>query len=379
LRGKSHEGSPTTRRGGIGFPLRRAVGQCSRLATVGVVVLLVAGTFAGAAFGGELTIPDPEPGVDRTYDDTFRVLASNDPDPARGTSTIRMYEYDDGAIRDVNRTVATQPVQLWEDSIRPRDALVIANESDMYQSGLTGYYTIPYQDRWYTLEEWNTKWGQQELRILPLYDADPSRATDTNGEYTVEVRNSNGWWDPVYNVEVELNGSELEVTNPETAMVHTADYQTIVDRKIDIIEGHLRYSELASSESTARSTAAVPTDNGREVFPTVDGASTSLVWRSGSHDLVRDTYVGFIDVTPGVWYQDRYVTQNVQVNTHVPWDYRVDVPSDYTESGSCTIGNNTYSLTRWADYRLLDSEAEVVNVTAGDISMQHGGQEHGRR
>ena len=270
------QGQAETRRGRVGVRIRRAAGRCSRLVTVGVVVLLLASTLTGAAFGGGLTIPDPEPGVDRTYDDTFRVLASNDPDPARGSSTVQLYEYDNGTIRDVNRTVVTQPVQLWEDSIRPRDALVIANESDMYQSGLTGYYTIPYRDRWYTLEEWNTKWGQRELRILPLYDADPSRATDTDGEYTVEVRNPNGWWDPVYDAEVELNGSELEVTNPGTAMVHTAEYQSIVDRKIDIVEGLLRYSELAPSEAAARSTAAVPTDNGREVFPTVDGASS---WR----------------------------------------------------------------------------------------------------
>ena len=372
LREQSHEG-PAASRGRVGVRLRRAAGRLSWLTTIGVVVLLLTSTLTGAAFEGGLTIPDPEPGVDRTYDDTFRVLASNDPDPARGSSTVRLYEYDNGTIRDINRTVVTQPVQLWEDSIRPRDALVIANESDMYQSGLTGYYTIPYQDRWYTLEEWNTRWGQRELRILPLYDADPSRATDTDGEYTVEVRNSNGWWDPVYDAEVELNGSELEVTNPGTAMIHTAEYQTIVDRKIDIVEGLLRYSELAPSEAAARSTAAVPTDNGREVFPTVDGASTSLVWRGGSHDLVRDAYVGFVDVTPGVWYRGRYVTQNWQVNTHVPWDYRVDVPSDHTESGSCTIGNNTYSLTRWADYRLLDSEAAVVNVTAGNISMHQWG------
>ena len=371
-RGQPRE-QAAARRGRVGVRVRRVAGRCSRLVIVGVVVLLLVSTLTGAAVGGGLTIPAPEPGVDRTYDDTFRVLASNDPDPARGSSTVRLYEYDNGTIRDVNRIVVTQPVQLWEDSIRPHDALVIANESDMYQSGLTGYYTIPYRDRWYTLEKWNTRSGQRELRILPLYDADPSRATDTDGEYTVEARNPNGWWDPVYDAEVELNGTELEVTNPRTAMVHTAEYQTIIDRKIEIVERHLRYSELAPSEAAARSTAAVPMDNGSEVFSTVDGASTSLAWRGGSHDLVRDAYVGFIDVLPGVWYRGRYVTQNVQVNTHVPWDYRVDVPSDYSESGSCTIGNNTYSLTRWADYQVLDSEAAMVNVTAGNISMQQWG------
>jgi hypothetical protein len=109
------------------------------------------------------------------------------------------------------------------------------------------------------------------------------------------------------------------------------------------------------------------------VFPTVDRASIPLVWRGGAHDLVRDAYIGFIDVLPGVWYRGRYVTQAVQVNTHVPWDYRIDVPAAHTESGSCTIGNTTHALTRWADYRLVDSDAAVVGVTAGNISMQQWG------
>ena len=337
-----------------------------------MTLLMLTSTLAGAAPGG-LTVPDPEPGVERTYNDTFRVLASNDPDPARGSSTVQLYSYDSGTIREFNRTVTTQPVQLMENSIRPRDALVIANESDMYQSGLTGYYTIPYQDQWHTLEAWNTRWGQRELRILPLYDADPSRATDTEGKYTVEARNPNGWWDPVYRATVELNGTKLEVTNPDEAMVHTPKYQTIIERKIESLERHLRYSELAPSETAARKTAAVPMYNGSEVFQTVDGASTSLVWRGGSHDLVRDAYVGFSDVLPGVWYRERYVTHNGQVNTHIPWDYRVDVPADYSERGSCTIGNNTYPFTRWAEYTVLESEASVENVTVGDIDMQQWG------
>jgi hypothetical protein len=345
----------------------------TRLAPVGLAVLLVASTLGGAVAGASPTPATPEPGVATTYDDTFRILASNDPDPVSGSSTVRLYEYEGGAIREVERTVVTQPVQLRENSIRPSDALVIANESDMYQSGLTGSYTVPYQDQWYTLDEWNTKWGEREIRIIPIYGADPDRATDTDGKYTVEVRNPNGWWNPVYGADVERTGNELTVTNPGTAMVHSAVYRSITERKIDAVERLLRYSELAPSESVARSTAVVPTDGGSEVFPTVDGASTSLVWRGGSHALVRDAYVGFIDVTPGVWYRGRYVTQNWRVNTHVPWDYRVVVPSDYTESGSCTIGNSTYPLTRWADYRLLDSEAAVVNVTAGTIQMQQWG------
>ena len=347
-------------------------GRLWRIVTVGVIILCVTSALVTAAADGG-GVPPPDPGVDRTYNETFRVLASNDVDPGKGSSTVLLYEYENGAIREVNRTVVTQPVQLQDDSIRPRDALVIATESDMYQTGLHGRVTVPYQDRWYTLEEWNRKWGQRALRIIPIYGADATRATDTEGKYTVEVRNPNGWWDPVYDAEVERTGNTLNVTNPETAMVHTAEYQTVIERKREIIHSLLQHSELAPSEAAARNTAVVPMDNGTEVFPTVDGASTSLVWRSGSHALVRDAYVGFIDVTPGVWYRSRYVTHSGQVNTHVPWDYRIEVPSDYSESGSCAIGNSTYPLTRWADYRLLGSNASVVNVTAGDITMQRWG------
>ena len=343
--------------------------RLSWLVTVGVIALLITSTLASAALTSELTVSDPEPGVDTVYNDTFRVLASNDADPARGTSTVRGFEYTNGTIETVNRTVVTQPVQLWEDSIRPTDALAIANESDMYQSGLTGPTNVPYQDQWTTLAEWNGTWGEQGLRIIPIYGADPERATDMDGEYTVEVRNPNGWWDPVYNAEVERNGTRLTVTNPETAMVHTAKYESVTNRKIEIVRSLLRYSELAENNASARETAVVPMDNGTEVFPTVEGASVPLVWESGSHALVKDAYVGFIDVVPGVWYRSRYVTQAEQVNTHVPWDYRIDVPPDYSEAGNCTIGTITHPLTRWADYRLVDSNASVANVTVGNISM----------
>jgi hypothetical protein len=373
--------------------IRGLRGRSSPAVVVAIGLLVCSSTLVGAANIAATPIPTPEPGAERTYNDTFRVLASNDVDPGRGSNTVQLYEYDNGTIREVNRTVVTQPVQLWDDNIRPRDALVIADESDMYQTGLSGQVTIPYRDRWDTLAEWNTRWGDRELRIIPIYGADPSRATNTDGEYTVEARNPNGWWDPVYNAEVEQVGNELTVTNPDAALVHTAEYQTVIQRKQDIVESLLRYSELAPSEAAARSTSVVPMDNGSEVFPTVDGASMAFAWRSGSHALVRDAYIGFIDVTPGIWYRGRYVTQNWQVNTHVPWDYRIQVPSDYSESGSCTVnhrhpilnsttgaptGNftthtHTYPLTRWAEYRLLGSNATVVNVTAGNISMQQWG------
>ena len=335
------------------------------VAKLGLALIIVSSAVIGAA-AGSLAIPEPEPGVEKQYDDTFRVLASNDPDPGRGSQTVGVYEYAaNGSIIAVNKTVVTQPVQLWDSNIQSRDALIIANESDMYQSGLHDFVKIPYQDRWIRLENW---WNA-EYRILPLYSADPSRATSTDGRYTVEVHHPNGWWNPVYNADVERVDGNLTVTNPSEALVLSSYYTTVVERKIQIIESLLEHSAMASTAAAARGTASVPTRNGSEVFPTTDGASVSLQWRSGSHDLVRDAYVGNIDVIPGVWYDGRYVTFSRQLYTYVPWDYRIEIPSDYSESGACTIGNDTYSLTRWADYRLLTSDATVVNVTAGNLTL----------
>ncbi|MDS0283964.1 Ig-like domain-containing protein [Haloarcula onubensis] len=348
-----------------------------RLVVGGITLLLVSSAVIGAA-AGDLLIPSPEPGVERDYDDTFRVLASNDPDPGRGSSVVQVYEYgENGTIREVNRTVGTQPVQLWDSNIQSRDALLIANESDMYQSGLSGFVQVPYRDQWTPLRDW---WGG-EFRILPIYTADPSRATSNDGQYTVEVRHPNGWWNPVYNADVERVDGELTVTDTDEALVLSSYYSTVIDRKIQIIESLLQHSEMAPSDSAARSTSVVPTQNGVEVFPTTDGADVDLQWQSGSHALVRDAYVGNIDVIPGVWHDGRYVTQSQQLTTYIPWDYRVEAPADYSESGSCTVtrrteegnttvtSNGTASLTRWANYRIIDSNASVVNVTAGNISL----------
>ena len=283
---ESERGPLSSRRSRVADWVRTVHRWAWPVVTICLALLVCTSTLAGGTSLAGTSIPAPEPGVERTYNETFRVLASNDGDPGRGSNTVQLYEYNNGTIREVNRTVVTQPVQLWDDSIRPRDALVIATESDMYQTGLSGQVTIPYRDRWDTLEAWNARWGNRELRIIPIYGADPSRATDTGGEYTVEARNPNGWWDPVYNAEVEQVGNELTVTNPDTALVHTAEYQTVIQRKQDIVRSLLRYSELASSDATARSTSVVPMANGSEVFPTVDGASMPLEWRSGSHALV---------------------------------------------------------------------------------------------
>mgnify|MGYP000091377824 FL=1 len=349
----------------------------TRLVVAGIVLLLVSSVVIGAA-AGDLFIPSPEPGVEKDYDDTFRVLASNDPDPGRGSSAVPVYEYgENGTITEVNRTVVTQPVQLWDSNIQSRDALLIANESDMYQSGLHGLVQVPYRDKWMTLQDW---WDG-EFRILPIYTGDPDRATSNDGQYTVEVRHPNGWWNPVYNADVERVDGNLSVTNPGEALVLSSYYSNVFERKIQIIESLLQHSEMAPSESAARRTSVLPTEDGDEVYSTTDGANVNLQWQPGSHSLVRDAYVGNIDVVPGVWHAGRYVTPSQQLTTYIPWDYRIEEPADYSESGTCTITHqhnqsnttvthdHTYPLTRWADYQIIDSNASVVSVTAGNISL----------
>jgi len=372
IQGRIREGWERVRR----HSSRRAGSLSLRVSAV--ILLILLSTVAGAAPDG-IRIPAPEPGVEKQYDDTFRVLASNDSDPGRGSSTVGVFEYaENGTITTVNRTVETQPVHLWDGNIQSQDALKIATESDMYQSQFSGQVQIPYRDEWTTLSSW---YGPEEYRILPIYAADPSRATSTDGQYTVEVRHPNGWWNPVYNAEIGEVDGNLTVTNPNGALVLSSSYTTVIDRKIDIVESLLQYSELASSNASARQRSVVPMNYGTEVFPTADGARVDLQWRSEPHPLVQDAYVGNIDVYPGVWHDDRYVTPSWQFDTYVPWDYRVEAPSNHTESGTCTIAheylvgnttvvyNRTYPLTRWAEYEISSSNASIVNVTAGPISM----------
>jgi hypothetical protein len=204
--------------------------------------------------------------------------------------------------------------------------------------------------------------------MTPKNSVEPAVSIVSSWKRCVKVLNTNGYWNPVYDAEVLPDSSTdgYYVANPSTALVHVPAGEWIITRKVDALRSLLQYSELASSETVARGTAVVPMEEGSELYPSDDGASVGLYWRSSSFDLVRDAYIGVSDMPRGVWYEGQYVTQSHQTSAHVPWDYRFQSPSDHTESGSCTIGNNTYSLTRWANYRILDSNTTV------DVSIENG-------
>ena len=343
------------------------------LSTIVIVLVVVSIAFnAGvvAQSASSPVVPEPVPGVDRTYNNTFRILASEDADPFYNTTTIQVPEYQpDGSVTIVNETVGTYPFKLDARNLRPTETLQTAYGTDVYFTSLQDQAgTIPYQDTWEPLDSYVSSGMYLKTRIYPLQNVSYGTATSTDGNFRVEVLNTNGYWNPVYNAEVLPDSSTdgYYVANPSTALVHVPAGEWIITRKVEALRSLLQYSELASSETVARGTAVVPMEEGSELYPSHDGASVGLYWRSGSFDLVRDAYIGVSDMPPGVWYEGQYVTQSHQTSAYVPWDYRVQSPSDHTESGSCTIGNNTYSLTRWANYRILDSNTTV------DVSIENG-------
>ncbi|MFC7257521.1 hypothetical protein [Haloplanus litoreus] len=171
----------------------------------------------------------------------------------------------------------------------------------------------------------------------------------------------------VYNAEIERIDGNLTVTNPDEALVLSSYYSTVIDRKIQIVEGLLQFCD--GTQFGSRSKYVLGPDPQRERSVSDDGRRerrppvASRLSRARSGMPTGETSTSSLACGTTVDTSPRW-----QLSTYIPWDYRIDVPSDYSESGSCTIGNNTYSLTlRWG-LPLLDSDAEVVNVTAGNIS-----------
>lgn len=349
-----------------------------------VIVLVLVSTLFNAGVVAQSasspTVPEPVPGVDRTYDETFRILASEDPDPFYNTTTIQVPEYQaDGSVTVVNETVGTYPFKLDARNLRPTETVQTAYGTDVYFTSLQDQAgTIPYQDTWEPLDSYVSSGMYLKTRIYPLQNVSYGTATSTDGNFRVEVLNTNGYWNPVYNAEVQPDSSTdgYYVANPSAALVHVPEGEWIITRKVEALRSLLQYSELAPSEAAARSTAVVPMEGGSELYPSQNGASAGLYWRSGSFALVRDAYIGVSDMPPGVWYEGQYVTQSHQTNAYVPWDYRVEAPSDYSVSDTCTHthtrGNTTYTethpKTNWANYQILDSNA-TVNVTIENSSV----------
>lgn len=345
----------------------------------GWVVVLVVGLLLGLGTAGALStsttpaIPQPEPGVNKSYNGTFRILASNDEDPYYNTSTIQVPKYHaNGSVTVVNETVGTLPFRLQagksQGNLWPTQTLETAAMTDGYVTQLEGFPPIvPYRDEWTSLAQLRSYGWVDDIRFIRLNNVTYGDATSTGGEFRVLAQFQQGVWLPVYRANVTETTTGYTIANPDEALVLTPEGQTVLDRHLDGLDALLRYSALADTEQEAQENASIPMDSGEELYPTGAGGPAPLVWRNASAAVVKDAYIGILDVPPAVWYRDRYVTKTSQVTGYVPWDYRTEAPADYSESGTCTVdtGNSsttTYSKRKWATYRVLTTD-ERINVT----------------
>lgn len=373
-----------------------------RLRMAGLLLLLsglvVFGTAGALSPTAEPGIPQPEPGVNKTYNETFRILASNDPDPGFTTTTIEVPKYEgDGSVTVVNKTVGTFPVRLVSRELQGNfwstKALEAAYMTDAYYTKLEGYQKIPYKDTWPSLASFRESGWGIDTRIIRLTNMSYGNATSTDGEFRVEVLHKKRFWLPVYRANVTETETETEssytVANPSEAVVLDPRGQWHFQRKRAGLRALLRYSELAENEKQAREKAAIPMEDGEEVYPTTDGGTAPLVWR-GSAVLVKDAYIGILDLERAAWYRGEYVTDGWEVTSRVPWDYRTEAPGNYSESASCTVEHthteththnnsththtdtetHTYPKTNWADYRILTTEEEVNVTISNDTYSQ---------
>lgn len=335
-----------------------------------LVIAPLSTVVAAGAIGPLYTVPSPSVGTDRTYEETYRVLANNDEDLDPSQVTYQGYFEND---------YPTGPVRLGESAHDPSQVLRYAATADLYRTEASSFERIPYRDDWVPYSNWAywyTKIQFWRVHDLNSYDGPP----DNSGEWFVQTTNQYGEWRPVYNAEVRWNEEreEPELANPDTALVHSVDSEDTITRTNHVTSQYLAYAVDPDR-------VAVPMDEETELFPTFSGAEIPLKFGQGRANTVEDAWVGVANVVDGAQYRGRYVVGTGIIAAYVPYDYRAVVPDDYSRQRECTIThthtrlvyNSTseeyeeeeynethdYPKTQWAEFELLDSEAQVTNVT----------------
>ncbi|WP_251344544.1 hypothetical protein [Haloplanus halophilus] len=322
---------------------------------------------AAAGLGPITAIPAPDPGIEKHYDDTYRILANNDDDADPGDISYNGYFENDYPYG---------PVELQAKSQSPSQTLRYAATQDVYIRDISDFQAVPYQDKWTPYADLLSYQETEFLRVHGnnTYDGPPS----TDGEWFVRVTSQYGEWQPVYNADVRWNpdAGEHYVANPEEALVHEAYYSNTIARNLHAARQYTQYAQDSDR-------VAIPMMNGRELYPTSDGASMSRKWGQSNFDTVQDSWVGINHVFGGVWYRDSYVVGGVPTRgAYVPFDHRAVTPPDYSYQDQCrkkhihrrthTHDNSThthtsthwhyYDRTKWAEYDLINSSAEVTSV-----------------
>lgn len=337
------------------------------LSCVAILILAPVTIVAADGLGSSIVIPSPDPGVEKTYNGTYRVLASNDADIDPANISYTGYFQNDYPFG---------PVELTPKSLSPSQALRYAATQDLYIRQLNDTSAIPYKDRWVPYSSHSSSEKTQFLLVYDHNTYDGPKSTD--GKWFVRVTNQDGQWRPVYNAEVGWNPDTDAhyVANPDKALIHDAYYGDTVGRSRHIVDQYMAYAGNPDR-------VAVPMVNGHELFPTSDGASLSRKWGQSNFNTVRDSWVGITQVLGSVWYRDSYVSGGSPTRgAYVPYDYRAVTPPDYSYQDQCrikhtvtrtiTVNNTTrnvtsthynyYDRTKWATYELVDSSAKVTSL-----------------
>ncbi|QLC35654.1 hypothetical protein EFA46_015450 (plasmid) [Halarchaeum sp. CBA1220] len=337
------------------------------LSCVATLVLAPVTIVAADGLGSSIVIPSSNPGVEKTYNNTYRVLASNDADIDLANISYTGYFENDYPFG---------PVELNAESQSPSQALRYAATQDLYIRQITDYGAIPYKDRWLPYSTRSSTEKTQFLLVHEYNTYDGPKSTD--GKWFVRVTNQYGQWQPVYNAEVGWNTDTEEhyVANPDEALIHEAYYGDTIGRSLHVVDQYMAYADQPDR-------VAVPMVNGHELYPTSDGASLPRKWGQRDFDTVRDSWVGITQVFGSVWYRDSYVSGGSPTRgAYVPYDYRAVTPPDYSYQDQCrikhsatrtiTVNNTTrtvtsshyhhYDRTKWATYELVDSSAKVTSL-----------------
>jgi len=356
--------------------------------TLSCVVLLVltpVTIVAADGLGSRLFIPSSDSGVEKSYDNTYRVLANNDADIDPANISYTGYFENDYPLG---------PVELNAESQSPSQALRYAATQDLYIRQITDYGAIPHKDRWIP---YSSRFSTQKTQFLLVHEHntyDGPKSTD--GKWFVRVTNQDGQWRPVYNAEVRWDSGQEEhyVANPDEALIHEAYYGDTIGRSLHVVDQYMAYANRSDR-------VAVPMVDGHELFQTSNGASIPRKWGQSNFDTVRDSWVGITQVFGSVWYRDSYVSGGSPTRgAYVPYDYRAVTPPDYSYQDQCRVthtvtrtitennttqnitGNNTarnvtennttrtvtsthnhhYDRTKWATYELVNSSAKVTSL-----------------
>ena len=111
---------------------------CITIALVGSL-LLASVNVAAAGLGAITAIPSPDPGVEKSYDDTYRILANNDDDVDPSDISYDGYFENDYPYG---------PVELQAKSQSPSQTLRYVATQDVYIRDLSDFQAVPYQDQW---------------------------------------------------------------------------------------------------------------------------------------------------------------------------------------------------------------------------------------